>query len=159
MPDRVAFDIDITLTDAALGWANHPIHAVSPREPIGDADEFDLDIKYSEPGAVLGAGNGIHEAGGIFTITCPNTCGITCGIGGTCGNTCGISCGPSCNIFGTCNTCNQATCAPTCQTCQTNCGQNTCGTCQTDCGQNTCQGTCVTCARCPTDKTCRTCRC
>jgi hypothetical protein len=161
------FDIDITLSDSALGWATHPIHASHPINALslpgepGERDEFDLDIKYTEPLVIsengFGAGNGGEWVAGIFSITCGNTCeviatcghtcqviatcGHTCQVIATCGNTCGITCGHTCQIAATC-TC---TCG---HTCGVTCG-NTCGvTCGNTCGV-TCGHTCQILQTCP----------
>jgi hypothetical protein len=135
------FDINITLNEDAQSGHRYPLQEPSLPTPIGQPDEFDLDIVYNDPQQTP-RGN---EWAGLFSITCGNTCqvvatctctcGNTCGI--TCGNTCGITCGNTCGI--TCgNTCGlqiscDLTCGHTCQviaTCGVSCGI-TCGhTCQ-----------------------------
>jgi hypothetical protein len=148
MAEQTSFDITITLTDGAQGWAGHPIHTFSYPEGAGESlqgaderDEFDLDIKYNNgPGLAYHAPNGqVNERweAGIFSITCGNTCQV----GGTC--TC-ATCGNTCQILATCgNTCQiGVTCTCTCgNTCGVTCG-NTCGvTCGNTCGV-TCPNTC-----------------
>jgi hypothetical protein len=150
MSDTAGFDINITLSDSAQGWAvAYPIQS-SSFEGTEGADEFDLDVKYS--GAIGDPPtNEPLRGAGFFSITCGNTCqvGVTCTC--TCGNTCGITCGNTCQVGVTCtctcgNTCgvtcgagltcgctygkcltNSCTCSPTCQilqSCTCTCDRN-----------------------------------
>jgi hypothetical protein len=174
VPHRAAFDIDITLADGSQTWAAHPIQAFLSHEGTGQRDEFDLDIRYSEPlSAAANAANAENGAwAGLFSITCGNTCGITCAQGcivtngcthtcATCG-TCNVTCHPGCIVTNGCTrtclgcasqTCPQA-CNPitnSCVSCAPSCGGHTCApTCHPGCGvTNTC-----TCGRCPTGPGC-----
>jgi len=117
MPDRAEFDVDITLSDAAQGWAPLPIQmppasgGVARRDEFdldvqySDPDEFDLDIKYNDPNGT--PGNGPWEAHpGFLTVTCAgcrirptlitcvNTCFVTCAH--TCAKTCNVTCAATC---------------------------------------------------------------
>jgi hypothetical protein len=176
--DQGKFDINITLSDAALGSAAFPTEAsLQPSVGTGESDEFDLDCKYldssgTQPGQAWtladDPGNEVMAVGSnFFGITCSQTCAIV--VGG--GNTCAVTCPQTCQVIATCsqtcavvvgggNTC-AATCPQGCNVTNT-CGGNTCLTCgcpATEAGK-TCGATCgLTCNRmntCPNTNCCGT---
>ena len=145
------FDINITLSDAALGSAASPGQGSANRSAAcAHSDEFDLDLKYLDSSGAMPAGScdPAYEAAvgsGFFGITCSNTCAVVVGGGNTCAATCSNTCAV---VVGGGNTC-AVTCTQTCQVLAT-CG-NTCqviATCSATCaivvgGGNTCHVTCA----------------
>ena len=133
------FDINITLSDAALGSTVSPtVSSSQPSGASGASDDFDLDLRYldstqsgeSWPIAVNAADEAMAAGSGFFGITCSNTCAVAVGGGNTCAATCSNTCAV---VFGGGNTC-AATCSNTCAVVFG--GGNTCSwTCSNTCAR------------------------
>ena len=116
------FDIDITLSDAALGWPAFPIQSSPQPSSTSEGDEFDIDCKYLDLDPIgvqpeqswtlaVSPGDEIMAVGsGFFGWTCSNTCAVVFDGGNTCSATCSNTCAV---VFGGGNTC-AATCSSTC---------------------------------------------